>query len=126
MRWPFRKRPDPVPPSLQNVAGIAPTDADARFSAMVDRNLTGIDLERAGAIDRAIALYEANVAESFIGSHPYERLRIIYTKQRDYPNALRVCRAYLALPLRDVDAQKGTRLRQHAAKLAAKMGAGQH
>jgi hypothetical protein len=89
----------------------------------VDRNLVGIELERAGAVDRAIALYEANVAESFIGSHPYERLRILYTKRHDYPNALRVCRAYLALPLRDVDAQKGTRFHQHATKLAAKIGA---
>lgn len=92
---------------------------------MVDRNLTGIELERAGAIDRAIFLYEANVAERFDGSHPYERLRILYTKQRDYRNALRICRAYLALPLRDIDAQKGDRFRQHAAKLEAKIGEGQ-
>ena len=123
MRWPFRKQATPVPSPGAALPRAVRADADAQFSAAVDRNLAGIELERAGAVDRAIALYEVNVAESFIGSHSYERLRILYTKRHDYPNALRVCRAYLALPQRDVDAQKGMRFHQHATKLAAKIGA---
>lgn len=94
----------------------------ALFEVMVERNLTGKELERAGAIDRAVALYEANLADGFIGSHPYERLRIIYAKRQDHPNALRVCRAYLALARGD--AQKKSRFREHAEKLAGKIGPG--
>ncbi len=124
MRWPFSKQARSATPSPHDTALPVHNDVDTHFGAMVDRNLAGIHLERSGAIDRAIVLYEANVAESFIGSHPYERLRILYTKQHDYANALRVCRAYLALPLRDVDAEKGVRLRQHATKLAAKIAEG--
>lgn len=61
------------------------------------RNLQGKDLERLGRIDQAIILYEQNVAEGFIGEHPYNRLWIIYTRQKRYADAIRVCRAKIAL-----------------------------
>ncbi|MDA8186645.1 MAG: hypothetical protein M0T85_00695 [Dehalococcoidales bacterium] len=62
------------------------------YGVMGDRNLTGKELEKAGRIDEAIALYEANLTDCFEGTHPYERLRILYTKRKDYDNAIRVCR----------------------------------
>jgi hypothetical protein len=65
------------------------------FSKCVDRNLNGIALEKEGNIDAAIALYEANIAARFDGTHPYERLRIIYSKQKCWDDAIRVCRAYI-------------------------------
>lgn len=88
------------------------------FGVVVDRNLRGIALEREGRTDEAIALYEANLADQFIGTHPYERLRIIYTKRHDYQNAIRVCQAYLALPQRDPKkkARFQTRLNELRAK----------
>jgi|SRR6266545_148047 len=65
------------------------------FSKCADRNLKGIALEKEGNVDAAIALYEANITAQFPGTHPYERLRIIYTKQKRWDDAIRVCRAYI-------------------------------
>ena len=62
---------------------------------MVNRNLEGRAAEKATATDRAIELYEANVADRFDGSHPYERLRIIYAGERQYADAIRICETYL-------------------------------
>lgn len=59
------------------------------------RNQQGGELERAGSVDEAVALYEANIADEFPGDYPYERLRIIYSKRGDYQSAHRVCAAYL-------------------------------
>ncbi len=63
----------------------------------VDRNLRGSSLEKKGRTNKAIKLYEANVKSKFDGSHPYERLRIIYTKQKRYADAISVCRAYIQI-----------------------------
>jgi tetratricopeptide (TPR) repeat protein len=68
---------------------------DSLEGKIVDRNLKGIELEKLGKEDQAIALYEANVADQFDGSHPYNRLRIIYKSRGCYPDAIRVCEAYI-------------------------------
>ena len=48
-------------------------------------------IERTGkSRDLAIKLYEKNITENFDGSHPYNRLAIIYRKQKDYQNEIRV------------------------------------
>jgi len=62
---------------------------------MVERNLEGKALEKDGEIDKAIELYEANVADWFIGTHPYQRLRLIYSKQERYSEAIRVCKSFV-------------------------------
>ena len=46
-------------------------------SQIVENNLRGIELEKAGRTDEAVALYEQNVAACFDGSHPYNRLALI-------------------------------------------------
>jgi tetratricopeptide (TPR) repeat protein len=61
----------------------------------VSRNLKGKEYEKAGNIDKAKELYEANVLDRFHGSHPYERLRIIYVREARYADAIRVCEAYM-------------------------------
>ena len=63
-----------------------------RSTIWVVRNNWGIDLEKRGDVDGAIALYEANVAEGFEGSHPYNRLVVIYRKRKDDGNEVRVLR----------------------------------
>lgn len=63
---------------------------------LVDRNLDGKEAERAGRMDEAIALYEANVADQFDGSHPYERLLIHYSHSNRPAEARRVAEACLA------------------------------
>ncbi len=86
----------------------------------VDRNNAGIAAEKAGDVERAILLYEMNVDAHHDAPHPYERLRIIYTKQKRYSDALRVVRAYLPLAVEGggVLAAK-TQWRAHEAKLIA-------
>ena len=62
---------------------------------LVERNLKGTELEKNGQEESAIALYEANIADCFGGSHPYNRLRTLYKNRGDYANAIRVCEAYI-------------------------------
>lgn len=63
---------------------------------MVNRNLDGIDLENAGNVADAVKLYEANVRDGFDGSHPYERLRVIYSREKRFEDAIRVCEAFIS------------------------------
>lgn len=65
-------------------------------NTIVSRNLKGIILEKSGHIEKAIELYETNVRDWFDGTHPYERLRIIYTREGRFADAIRVCEAYIA------------------------------
>ena len=56
----------------------------------VERNLKAIEFEKAGEIEKAIALYEENSNEGFKGNHPYDRLATIYKNQIDLDNEIRV------------------------------------
>lgn len=56
----------------------------------VKRNNEGIHFEKKGHIDKARALYEVNIAENFEGSHPYDRLAIIYRKRNQIDDEIRV------------------------------------
>ena len=64
--------------------------SDSFFSNQVDRNLKGKEYEQKGETELAILEYEANLKEGFEGSHPYNRLAIIYRKNKDYDNEIRV------------------------------------
>ena len=55
------------------------------------------NFEKAGEIQSAIALHEQNISDGFLPSLPYERLRIIYEKQKDYHSAIRVCKRYIEI-----------------------------
>ena len=55
-----------------------------------ERNLLGIEFERIGEIDKAIDCYEANVADGFTGSHPFDRLAIIFRRRRDTASEIAV------------------------------------
>lgn len=90
----------------------------AKFSEMVDRNLKGIELEKMGHEETARILYEANLAEGFGGSHPYERLRVIYTRRKDFEQAMRVCREFQNLNQRDP--KKTSHFAKHLEKLMTK------
>ena len=63
---------------------------DKGYSKLVNRNIKGIKHEKEGRVDLAIKLYEKNITDNFDGSHPYNRLAIIYRKQKDYQNEIRV------------------------------------
>jgi hypothetical protein len=60
------------------------------FDTQVQRNLMGKRLEKEGGVLEAIALYEANILESFEGSFPYRRLAILYRKRKSTHEEIRV------------------------------------
>ena len=60
------------------------------FEIQTERNLIGIELEKQGKVDEAIKLYEQNIGENFVGSHPYMRLAIIYRKRKQVGDEIRV------------------------------------
>lgn len=74
---------------------------------MIDRNVNGQAFEKAGQIDKATELYEANIADRFIGTHPYDRLRVIYSRRKRYTEAIRVCKAFVNVL--DEHIKKGSR-----------------
>ena len=60
------------------------------FNKQVERNLEGIRLEREKKVDEAIELYEENINECFEGNHPYDRLALIYRKNKRVEDEARV------------------------------------
>jgi len=76
----------------------------------VDRNLRGQDLEKQGNITDAIELYELNVAYGFEGGFPYDRLRVIYSKQRRYSDVIRVLEKAIDIFDRKVSPSRPDRL----------------
>lgn len=60
------------------------------WSNQVERNLEAIEYEKDGEIDKAIKLYEENIAEDFEGTYPYERLAEIYLKSDQEKDLIRV------------------------------------
>ena len=72
-------------------------EANRISDLLVERNLQGIKLERAGEIEKAIELYEQNIKDLYLGSHPYDRLSAIYIQRNQYEDGIRVCRAYLKM-----------------------------
>ena len=69
---------------------VSMRDGELAFSRMVDRNLLGSELEKADQIETAIALYEANIRDGFEGNGPYDRLAIIYRRQKKIKEEIRV------------------------------------
>ena len=60
------------------------------LEAQTARNLEGFAAEQAGNLEEAIALYERNVAEAFVGDLPYGRLVAIYERRAAFDEAERV------------------------------------
>lgn len=55
------------------------------------------NFEKAGETEQSIIFYEEGIADGFLASLPYERLRVIYTKQKKYEKAIRVCKRYIEI-----------------------------
>ena len=47
---------------------------ETEFDICFQRNMQGIELEKADKIEEAMALYELNVSAKFVGSHLYDCL----------------------------------------------------
>lgn len=53
-------------------------------------NKKGMKLEKAKNVEGAIKYYEQSIECNFDGTHPYDRLAILYRKKKDYDNEIRV------------------------------------
>ena len=59
----------------------------------VSRNNQGIALEKRGDVDAAISIYEENIKPGcYPAMHSFDRLLILYRKNKDFKNELRVCK----------------------------------
>jgi len=68
------------------------------FGFLVQIDNAGIKIEKEQGMEKAFAIFEVCIAENFPGTYPYDRLRIWYTKNKKYLDAMRVCRAYINIP----------------------------
>lgn len=64
---------------------------------IVDKNIKAKELEAESKIDEAIQIYESNIADFVDTPAPYDRLRIIYTKRKQYAEAIRVCESFIEM-----------------------------
>jgi tetratricopeptide (TPR) repeat protein len=62
------------------------------LEAQTARNLEALTAEQSGDVDLAIALYERNVEEGFVGDLPYGRLVMLYERRGALDEAERVLR----------------------------------
>lgn len=69
--------------------------ANIIFSKMSRLLEYGIEQEKAGNMENAIAVFEALIEEKFPGTLPYDRLRIYYSKNKNFAEAIRVCEKYV-------------------------------
>lgn len=63
------------------------------ISRCAERNNKGMQLEKTGDIEGAIAMYEANISDTYPATHSYDRLMVLYRKNRDYDNELRIIKS---------------------------------
>ena len=87
----------------------------------------GMWAEKDDRLPEAIAAYMLHVQAGYIGSYPYRRLRVIYSKQKRYAEAAEVCRAFIRAR-RDEKQRPDTdpkvkRFREWAEKLDKKVAA---
>ena len=78
------------------------------------------ECEQEGDLDKALPLYEALIYDGFQGTLPYDRLRIIYTRQKRFEDAIRVCEAYVALKDR-AHGQDKAHFQHHQDKLQTRL-----
>ena len=65
--------------------------------AVEERNTAAHEAELAGDLERAAALYEENISLHIADQHSFDRLMIIYRKQKEYTKELQVIKKGIAL-----------------------------
>ena len=76
---------------------------------LIDNNINGERLEKLGKLNEAIALYEYNISQRFDGNFPYDRLAIIYRKQKKYDEEIRVLKQAIDVFTHDISEMRPDR-----------------
>lgn len=69
----------------------------SELSTCTRLNNNGIKAEKDGRISHAIRLYETNIMNGYPVHHSYKRLMVLYHKQKDYLNEIRVVKRALEI-----------------------------
>ena len=92
----------------------------AGTKTVVDHNLQGLALEHDGDVRAAVGAFESSISgDSYAGSGPYERLAIIYRRNRMYGDEVRVLRELVTWLERRAEAKKLHRFRDRLEKAEA-------
>lgn len=67
----------------------------------------GIDLEKEGMINEAIAVYEKAIIPQLPATHPYDRLMILYRKKKDYDNEIRIVKIAISVFMKENERRAG-------------------
>ncbi|MDR1683244.1 MAG: hypothetical protein LBS25_07660 [Candidatus Symbiothrix sp.] len=67
-------------------------ESERKLHKTVELNFKGKDLEKEGKIDEAIRCYEENVKLGYPAMMSYDRLLVLYRRNKDYENEKRICR----------------------------------
>lgn len=67
----------------------------------------GIDLEKEGMINEAIAVYEKAIIPQLPATHPYDRLMILYRKKKDYDNEIRIIKIAISVFMKENESRAG-------------------
>lgn len=67
----------------------------------------GIDLEKEGMINEAIAVYEKAIIPQPPATHPYDRLMILYRKKKDYDNEIRIVKIAISVFMKENERRAG-------------------
>lgn len=69
-----------------------------KLSMCTELNNKGIELEKAGEIEAAIAVYELNISDKcYPATHAFNRLLVLYRKSKNYKAEKKVCQKALRL-----------------------------
>ena len=75
---------------ILNEKFTAHKNREAKIYRSAELNNKGISSEKGGQIEAAIRFYELNILEECVATHAYERLMILYGKEKRYKDELRV------------------------------------
>ena len=67
----------------------------------------GVDLEKEGMINEAIAVYEKAIIPQLPATHPYDRLMILYRKKKDYDNEIRIIKIAISVFMKENERRAG-------------------
>lgn len=67
----------------------------------------GIDLEKEGMTNEAIAVYEKAIIPQLPATHPYDRLMILYRKKKDYDNEIRIVKIAISVFMKENERRAG-------------------